>query len=563
MWLLKGWRRLPARARLTLRSKESLIGRYRSGMEISGLASINAPSAAVLPDGFNFRRHLYFQRIGGLGFFYRPPEIVDPGQGMQALQDRFAAWRQVIAQRVLEALPGQSGAVAVALLTGQRGAISDGDLDAMRYSGLAHMLAISGLHVGLFSGVVFFTLRLLMAMVPGMALNLPIKKIAAVLAFGAACFYMVLAGATIPTQRAVLMIGVVFLAVLLDRTALSMRLVSFAALVVLLMMPESLLSVSFQLSFAAVVMLIFVYDGLRGWLSGVYRHAGFLRRSSLYIGGVALTSLVATIATAPFSLYHFQTLAVFGVITNVLAMPVMSFAIMPFAVLALALMPFGFEHWPLFVMGQGIDMVLASAHMVSGWDGAVMRVSSWPFEALVAATLGGVWFVFMRGALRWIGVAGVVAALMFVQDNSRPDLYVSASQKLWAYVAEDGQFYVSDRRSERFIRENWERSLGVPEGEALLWRDDPEMRCDGLACRRELRGVKVSFVTKKEALPEECAWADIVFSKRNVDEAECAADIVVDYDAAKYGGAHGIYLRSGGRARIERVGVVQGERPWD
>lgn len=228
----------PGRVRLQLRKDEGIA----VGQTIRGLALLNAPSSAVMPGGFDFRRYLYFQGIGAVGFIYQPPEILEQGRSPFW---SFDALRQDIAARVFAALPEEQAGFVTALLTGQRKGIAEEDQEAMRDAGIAHILAISGLHVGIVAGFVFFCVRLGLAAFPAIALRYPIKKFAAVAGMAAAVFYMMLAGATVPTQRAVMMSGIVFFAIILDRSPISLRLVAVAAGVILLVAPESLMSASF------------------------------------------------------------------------------------------------------------------------------------------------------------------------------------------------------------------------------------------------------------------------------------------------------------------------------
>lgn len=229
----------------------------------------------------------------------------------------------------------------------------------MRDAGLAHLLAISGLHIGLVGGLLFFVVRLLLATSETLALRYPIKKWAALAAVAGSFGYLLVSGGTLPTQRAFLMLSLALLAVLIDRVAISMNLVAWAALVILMLVPESLLSVSFQMSFAAVVGLVAVYE------TAVLRHArgagpaGPARRAGLYLGAVLLSTLVAGTATAPFALYHFNRFALYGVLANLIAVPLTALWIMPWAVVAFALMPFGLEAWALAPMGLGIEAVIA------------------------------------------------------------------------------------------------------------------------------------------------------------------------------------------------------------
>lgn len=545
---------IPVRVRLSVRSKSALPA-YDSGDIVAGLASVHTPSDPVIPGGFDFRRHLYFQRIGGIGFFYGAPAIVNKSVDKWSISF-FESLRNRVNARISSLLPEQSTAVVQALLTGKRGAISDTDMEAMRISGLAHMLAISGLHVGLFSAVVFFFVRLSLALVPYAALHWPLKKIAAIAAFVAACLYMGLAGATLPTQRAVIMVGIVLLAVLLDRAALSMRLVAVAALVVLLIAPESLLSISFQLSFAAVIGLIAVYDGLRAFLSAQMRKGGFVRRAALYIGGVMLTSLVAGLVTAPFALYAFQRVAFYGVLANMLAMPVMSAMIMPAAVLALFLMPFGLEAPFLYVMGQGVESVLRIAHAVAEMDHAQILLPALPFSALLCFSCGALFICLWRGPLRWLGLLGLFAGVVIAAPLRVPDVLVAQGHDVWGYAAaaQNGDeeaplaFYVSSTMKARFERENWSRAYGLGEKGAQHWRaGGRELSCDDMACRLILKGKKVSFVMEKEVLSAECAWADILITRRSVRASMCAGpSLIIDHWRVKNTGAQAVYIDDGG-----------------
>ena len=522
----------PNRVRVTLRKAGDVA--YEIGDRIAGTGSLSGVSGPVMPGGFDFSRYMAFQGIGGLGFFFRAPEVIAPSD--QA-QNWVAQWRYSIALKAAE------HPVAVALLTGQRSGIDDADLDAMRDAGLAHMLAISGLHVGLFSGFVFFTLRLMLVMIPWVALHLPVKKIAAVCAFAAAVLYMLLAGATVPTQRAVLMVGIVFLAIVLDRSAISMRLAAFAALIVLIIAPESLLTVSFQLSFAAVIALIFVYDRLRERISEWMREAGFVRRAGLYVGGVALTSFISSVAIAPFALYHFQKLAMLGEIANVLAMPLMAFIVMPMAVLVLITMPLGLEALPLLGMSTAIDGILAVAHWVAGQDYALLRVQHFPFIAFVLCACGMLWGVLVRGTFRWIGVAGIATGILLGAQYRMPDIIIAPDHDLYA-IYHEGRLYASSRSKARFIRNQWEGAYGLPDGAAQRWDRLAALRCDRAACRYEKSKVRVSFVSLPEVLVQECAWADIVISPRSVSRRICRDTQVIDHYAVRNQGAHAVYLDS-------------------
>ncbi len=317
--------------------------------------------------------------------------------------------------RIQSILPGSTGGIASALITGDRAAISDADEQALRDAGLAHVLAIAGLHMALVGGGLFWVLRALLAAFPSVALRYPIKKWAATAALGAArSFYLMISAAVkhLPgSTRAFVMLAMMLFAILVDRPALSMRSLALAATVILLLGPESLIEPGFQMSFAAVVGLIAVAEWeqarTRVETFGPRRFAHIRR----YIRGIATTSLVGSIATVPFAIYHFDRATHYAVLGNLLAMPIMGFIAMPAAALSVFLMPFGLDAWPLRVLGFGIEIMLAMGRWVSALPGAVSVMPAWPVGALVLVSLGGLWIGLWRRRWRWLGFAPMLLGI--------------------------------------------------------------------------------------------------------------------------------------------------------
>lgn len=545
----------PRFVRLKLRNGDEVL----PGQRLSVLAGLNPPSPPVMPGGFDFQRYAFFQGLGAIGFAYGRAEIVGV---VEEKEDHFIeVLRTSIARRVSDAMPGADAAIANALMTGPRAAISDEDKDAIRDAGLAHMLSISGLHIGLVFGAIFFFIRAGLALFPVLALKWPIKKMAACAAMAGAIFYALISGGSVPTIRAVLMMGVVFLAILLDRKAISMRLIAFAALVVLLVAPDSLLGVSFQLSFAAVGALIAFYEAATPYLIKWRSGAGLMRRLALYVFGVCITSAVASLATAPFSLFHFQQIALYSLLGNLLAVPVLGFVVMPFAVLSFVMMPLGLETWPLWVVGQGIELILRISHWVAGMDGAVWRVHLWPQSVLWFFSAGFVWMLLVRGSFKWLALIPMVVAVLMAWRAPVPDILVSDNGKLVALQVDGGGLAFSDFRAERFARENYVRAFGQDKKSGVRWPRSGELddlRCDQRACRLDRSGHKVSFLRGRLAEREECAWADLVIAEFSVKKCKAR---VIDYWALRRGGAQAVYL--GQNIAVRTVSQERGERPWN
>lgn len=551
----------PRKVRLKVRNDDGLY----VGQRIEALSKLHPPSPPLMPGGFDFQRYLYFQGIGGVGFVYKDVTVLED-VSLHSFMQSVESLRQNIGQRIEAAMHDPASGVAMALVIGRKSAIEEGDKEAMRAAGLAHMLAISGLHVGLFSGALFFVVRFFMALIPGLALRLPIKKYAAVIAMAGALGYMFIAGASIPTQRAMLMTGIVLLAIILDRSPISLRLVAFAAFVVLLFFPESLLSASFHMSFAAVTGLVAFYDWLRPHWSAWHSQAGVFRRAGLYFLGVSFTTVIATFATAPFALFHFQQLAVYSMLANLVAVPLLGFVIMPSVLLALVLMPFGLEFAPLYVTEQGTRAVLDIAHWVAALPHAVLRLPVWPEFALVLIVLAGLGLVLMRGYGRWLAVVPLCLSLAVISGVRLPNVLIGQDGKLVAARGDDGVLYVSDMRAERFTRESWTQSYGLEDSKIIKWAKEGEtgpVFCGEMACRITIGGQVVSYVRDETAAPVECQSSDAVFARfplRKLCGYDSKARTIDIYDIKK-NGAYALWVDGDG-VKVSNAAAKRGARLW-
>jgi len=457
-----------------------------------------------------------------------------------------------------------SRGIAAALLTGDRSGIDDAALQAMRDSGLAHLLAISGLHVGLVAGIIFAVARGGLALIGPLAVRYNVKKWAAVIALVGAFAYVLLAGVSVPTQRAYLMTALVLLAVLLDRTSFSFRLVAVAATVVLILAPESLLSPSFQMSFAAAMALIATYEMLRGRLISWMAGQSIAMRPMLYLGGVLLTTLVAGFATGPYAMFHFNRIADYGLLANLLAVPITGLWVMPFGLLALALIPFGAEQIGLVPMGLGIDAVLWIAERVAALPGAVSLVPATSGTVLGIITVGLLWLCIWRRRWRLIGIAPIAAGLVLAMVARGPDILVDGEARLMAARDDTGALWLSSRQRARFTGKSWLRLGGQEGSNAWPLREgtaENNMRCDALGCRQRIQDQWVAFVLDARALAEDCANADVVISVVPVRGSCPSAHTVVDRFDVWRNGSVAIWLEPGG-ARIASVREVRGNRPW-
>ncbi|SHG37077.1 ComEC/Rec2 family competence protein [Cognatishimia maritima] len=413
------------------------------GQYVGLTGHLSAPGGPVEPDGFDFQRHAWFMQLGAVGYTRTPVlEMAAPEDtGLSRLR-----WR--LARHVSAALGGDVGGIAAAVTTGDRSDFSQDGIEALRHSNLAHLLAISGLHMGLLAGFLFATVRYALALYPPRALRLPVKKIAALLALGGATLYLLLSGASIATQRAYIMAAVALIAVSLDRRALTLRAVAIAALIVLVISPSSLLSPGFQMSFAATAALVAVFGamrdapdiGLKAWQRNIL--------------AVVMSSLVAGLATAPFAAAHFNQWASYGLLANVTAVPVMGMVVIPGAVLAAVLSAFGLEGIGFTVMGAGLRWILFIAHWVSDLEGARIPIPTPQGFILPLISIAGCWLILWQGALRWGGAVILMACFFTWSQVVRPDVLISEDGKLIGVMTNAGRA-LSKGRGQGFIAQNW------------------------------------------------------------------------------------------------------------
>ena len=527
-------------------------------------AHLSPPLAPLRPGGYDFARDMYFQRIGASGYALGKIKIVEPPVQPTAWL-RYAAFldsvRASIDKRIRAELPGDRGAIASALITGTRDAISTPVNDAMYISSLAHVLSISGYHMAVVAGIVFFFIRASLALVPSLASRHPIKKWAAAGALVAAAFYLLLSGSEVATQRSFIMIAIVLIGVMVDRPTLTFRTLTVAALCVLSLSPEAVANPSFQMSFAATLALIAGYQHGLPWRAKADTSLG--ARVALWGGreivGLILASFVAGLATTPYAAYHFHRTAPYGVIANLLAMPVVSAAVMPMGILGVLAMPFGFDasFWQL--MGHGLDWMIFVALWVTSLPGAVGRIQAFGTGPLLLGTAAILLLCLLRTPLRWSGAVLAVAASLWAVTVPLPDVLVSGDGQAVAIRGGDGRLAVLHSNRDSFAIKEWLAA----DADARTVKDatlHDGVQCDAAGCVGRLSdGRLVSQALSVEAFAEDCARAAVVVSAREAP-GDCAATLI-DRRAWRAHGA--LALRwTGDRFELKAARPPGYERPW-
>ncbi|WP_245508206.1 MULTISPECIES: ComEC/Rec2 family competence protein [unclassified Rhizobium] len=447
---------------------------FELGAVIEGRARLTPPAGPALPQLYDFAFGAYYDGIGANGFFYGAPkevasQPVQEGSVGEVVLEWLFRLRSGIGDRIRSVLPGDTGAFAASLVTDERRAISDETTEALRQSGLAHIVAISGLNMALSAGIFYVGLRVILSLFASVAQAWPTKKIAAAGALAAVTAYYLISGFAVSAERAFIMMAIMLIAVFFDRPSISLRNVALSALVILAVSPSEVLGPSFQMSFAATLALVAGYDLWKGRPMRENALAKLPIMKPLFMiggffGGIFLTSLIGGFSTALFSIEHFHRLSTYGLPANLAAMPVISFIVMPSGMMAMLLMPFGLDG-PLWqITGFGLDLVIKIAKTVSDWGGNidVGRLPGWYFPT---AVFGFLLLTLLKSRLRHAGTAIVAASTLTVAllpGNSAPDVAIAEDGGLVAVV--DGEAMASNReKPPSFIFQQWQRALAIEE----------------------------------------------------------------------------------------------------
>jgi len=510
------------------------------------LAPITAP---FTPGGYDLQRQLYFQGIGGIGWIegaarHEPKDATS----WRVTLERFRADLQ---QAIHQSLPEREAAVAAALVVGEQGAIAEEDAKAMRTAGLSHLLSISGLHIGLVAWLFLGGLSALLSLIPALVLRWPARKIAAYPALAAIFFYALLAGWDIPVQRSFLMYALVLLALMVNRDPWSLRSVALAAFAVLVVTPEALLSPGFQMSFAAVLVLIAGWERVQPRLLALREAGGWPYVAGAWLLGTIASSLLATLATTPFALHHFQQPSPYGILANMIAIPLSGIVIMPAAVLAVFGMIVGWPEPGFALLGWGIDLLLDLAAGVAEFPNANLLLPALPTGPLLLIVAGGIWLALSVTNLRWVGLGSILIGLLLYTQVPRPLGMVSANGRAIA-VAGEGKLQVAGVGRSSIQARAW--------GERALTRSIDPIAC-GAVCFLKTEGLTLALVRAGQGVRQACREADILVTLVPLRQPCPGPALVRDVYDAERDGAVAIY-REGGGFRLDQDRDHRGRRPW-
>jgi competence protein ComEC len=553
---------LPPSVRVSLPEKGAPAG-IGDGARVRAKARLQPPPPMALPGGHDFARDAWFQGIGGVGRAIGPVELLEPstGGGLDALRDR-------LGQHIRKQLPGASGGIATALATGDQAAVGEDDAEAMRRSGLAHLLSVSGLHIAAVVGAAMLLSLKLLALSERLALRFNLVLVAAGVGALAGVGYTLLTGMQVPTVRACVASLLVLGGLALGRDAISLRLVAVGALVVLLFRPEAIAGASFQMSFAAVTSIIVLHHWapIREWLGP--REEAWPMRLLRGLFGLLLTGLVVEIALIPFALYHFHRAGLYGVAANMIAIPLTTFVVMPLEAGALILDAVGLGA-PLWVAtGWTIDTMLVLAHRVGTAEGAVAMLPTMPRWAFAAMVFGGLWLCLWVSRVRWLGVLPFAIGALGAGLAPVPSLLITGDGQHLALVRDDGVPVLLRSKSGDFVRDLMSEASAY-DGDPLALDEQHFARCSRDACVADIVEGKTAWrllaIRSRNRiewrdLTGACADADIVVADRWLPKGCTPRWLKLDRNSLGQTGGVAIYL--GEQPEIKSVAGRLGQHPW-
>ena len=429
-------------------------------------------SKAVMVGGYQFDRKGFFEGLKGTGFAESRWFKIDcENKSKFDFNALISNLRKNISKHIKETLPKDEASIATAIIAGERGEINEKQYENYRNSGLAHFLSISGLHISMLAGLMFFLIRFVLSLIPSIALRFDTKKIAAVFAIVISFFYLLISGQAIPAQRAFIMTFIVLLGVLLNRRAISMQTICLAGFIVLALSPQVLVSASFQMSFAAVMGLVAFYEktskAITEFLNvGIFHR--YIRIVILYILGVVVSDFIASLMTLPFAVYHFNIIASYTTLGNFLAGPIIGIIIMPMVLLSMLFMPFGLDKIFLQALGFGINLVNQITEYVSSLPNAALYVPSMPHWGLMLIVIGGLWLMLWQAKWKYFGIIGIVLGLLSIMTTDTPDIIIGPQAKAVAFKNPQGELEIVSSRSGKFIKDIWKNKYKVSKNKTSL-----------------------------------------------------------------------------------------------
>lgn len=550
---------LPPRVRVNIATADVPAGLGEGAILRLG-ARLMRPAPPAVPGAYDFARVAWFSGLGATGRAFAPIAVLRPGVSGGGLRRRLSAHIQT-------QVPGSPGGIAAALATGDTGAIGEADAEAMRRSGLAHLLSVSGLHITAAVGLTMLLVMRLLALSPWLALAVRLPLVAGGAAAAVAIGYTLLTGAEVPTIRSCIAAVLVLAALAAGRQAITLRMVAAGALVVLALWPEALAGPSFQLSFAAVTAIVALHEQPRIRALFQPRPEPWSAKAARSLGSLLLTGIAVEAALMPISVYHFHKAGAYGAFANIVAIPLTTFVAMPLEAIALVFDALGAGAPFWWLCGKALALLLWIAHRVADAPGAVAALPAMPAAAYALMVGGGLWLALWKTRWRALGLAPFAAGVVWALLSPAPDLLVTGDGRHAALRLADGSVAMLRDRAGDYTRAMLAENGGV-DGEPAFLVDRPEARCSRDLCvaervaggrRWRILATRSGYALQAGELAAACAAADIAISERRLPRGCRPRWLKLDAPVLRRTGGVAVTFAGAGVVTVLRPGD---RHPW-
>lgn len=541
----------PLKIRVNTRSD---VSSFQIGDRVLLKASLMPPPEPMIPNGFDFSYYLYFKQIGAIGFAKSRIILLDENT-KNSFENYVNKLRKAIADRISSQIENPFAAIANGMMVGDASQINKDDFDIIRVSGIAHIIAISGMHIVCVVGMVFFATRFLLTRFSDFALRYNVKKVSALIAIIFSFIYLLISGSPVSAQRAFVMSSLVLSAIVFDRNSTPMRSIAISAIIILLITPEALMGASLQMSFAACVALIASYEVSTKFFAHKFGRS-FIAKSTIYITSVTFSTLVAGAATAPFIIYHFNQFSTYSILANILCVPLSDFFIMPFGMISMLLMPVGLDFITLKPMEWGLIAMFNYAKYISELPNASFFIPSFTSYGMSFVIVGGLVLCFLSTRLRYAGLIAIVIGFTTLKDVRKPDIAIDKSGKFFVIKDEKDNLYFSAKRIPKFAKGAWMQNLGINDFQTINELNS----CDENSCYISNANSKSAYVVFGE-VQHQCKDADVVLNLSN-QEYKCSNSKVIKKADLIEKGGHLIWLLKDG-IKIKTVLENRPKRIWN
>ena len=531
---------------------------------IDVVAKLKPVYTPAIPNGYQYDRRMFFDGIEATGYAVRRAEIVTcqvNNNFTDYINNYIGSIRDNITTRIYDVLPKDEASIAAAIIAGEKGGISKSLIENYRTAGLAHFLSISGLHMSMIVALVFFIVRFMLSLIPAIVRKYDSKKLAAIISIFVSLAYLLISGASIPTRRAFIMTTIVLIGVLTGRKAISIRSLAIAALIILLITPASIVSVSFQMSFIAVIALVAFYElydaKIKEYLFNNEKNivVRFFRFIFIYVVMVVISDFVASFAVLPFELYHFNNFEPYNLIGNLIAAPIISLVIMPFALFSAILMPLGLDLYSLEILGFGIGVLNEINQYIYDLPNSNLYLKSITSSGLLMFSFGVLWLAIWKRNWRnwgWLFIVLGLASYIFVKS---PDVLISSDFDLIGAKSDNKLHFIATNKK-RFVRKVWQQKTAL----------EKTTQSDKNRLKDIIKGeMRYPEMINLRCLENECVLFDsikIISNENDFSKIIINDEKIIDKDFVTKNGAVALY-KSGNKYKIVTVKDITGKRLWN